>query len=128
MKGWAVPVGSRSGHLFGDDGRSLCGRYGDAGVTVYEPSVSTRRPTDCAECLRRQRQPFRPAGGPWTRHGHPVDGVTVAGAGAPRVARCGGPALCRQCREDAGRLQEQHGVRPAQQQPVPPALYDGPRQ
>lgn len=40
-------------------------------------------------------------GGPWTRHGHPIDGVTVAGPGRPPVARCGGPALCGRCATDA---------------------------
>jgi hypothetical protein len=44
------------------------------------------------------------AGGPWTRHGHEVAGVTVAGAGRPPVARCGGPTLCSQCALDAVRL------------------------
>lgn len=46
-----------------------------------------------------------PQGGPWTRHGHAVAGVTVAGAGRPPVARCGGPALCTPCSIDAGRMQ-----------------------
>lgn len=41
-----------------------------------------------------------PTGGPWTRHGHDIPGVTVAGGHPPAVARCGGPALCRKCRED----------------------------
>ncbi len=44
------------------------------------------------------------AGGPWTRHGHEVAGVTVVGAGRPPVARCGGPTLCAQCALDAERL------------------------
>lgn len=47
------------------------------------------------------------AGGPWTRHGHPVPGVTVYPedrAGRPPVARCGGEALCAQCRADAERI------------------------
>ena len=43
-----------------------------------------------------------PTGGPWTRHGHDIPGVTVAGAGRPAaIARCGGPALCRKCAVDA---------------------------
>ena len=42
----------------------------------------------------------QPQGGPWTRHGHPVDGVTVHGAGRPPVARCGGPGMCRECARD----------------------------
>lgn len=45
--------------------------------------------------------------GPWTRHGHAVSGVTIAGERPPLVARCGGPALCSQCREDAERLQRE---------------------
>lgn len=44
-------------------------------------------------------------GGPWTRHGHDIDGVTVAGPGRPPVARCGGPGLCRECSRDVVRLQ-----------------------
>lgn len=39
-------------------------------------------------------------GGPWTRHGHEIPGVTVAGADRPPIARCGGPGLCRKCAED----------------------------
>ncbi len=49
-------------------------------------------------------EPIQPTtqGGPWTRHGHPVDGVTVAGSAQPAlVARCGGPALCSVCALDA---------------------------
>lgn len=48
----------------------------------------------------------RPAGGPWTRHGHSVPGITVVGSGRPPVARCGGVALCGQCREDAAAIRE----------------------
>lgn len=40
-------------------------------------------------------------GGPWTRHGHVIDGVTVAGSGRPPVVRCGGPRLCQVCQLDA---------------------------
>ncbi len=43
-------------------------------------------------------------GGPWTRHGHAVEGFTVDGPGRPPVARCGGPALCRKCWQDAERI------------------------
>lgn len=46
-------------------------------------------------------------GGPWTSHGHPVPGITVVPeppATRPPVARCGGPALCRQCSVDAERI------------------------
>jgi hypothetical protein len=42
-----------------------------------------------------------PRGGPWTRHGHPVPGVTLAGSGRPPVARCGGPGMCSTCARDA---------------------------
>jgi hypothetical protein len=45
-----------------------------------------------------------PVGGPWTRHGHEVAGVTVAGSGRPPVHRCGGPALCPECAVDAERI------------------------
>lgn len=48
---------------------------------------------------------FAPTGGPWTRHGHDIPGVTVAGDGGPDVARCGGPTICRECNDDARRLQ-----------------------
>ncbi len=50
----------------------------------------------------------RPTGGPWTSHGHVVDGVTVAGAGRPRIARCGGPGLCRKCSVEAEQIRRQH--------------------
>jgi hypothetical protein len=45
-------------------------------------------------------------GGPWTRHGHPVAGVTVVGnnIGRPPVARCGGPGMCAQCALDSQRM------------------------
>lgn len=43
-------------------------------------------------------------GGPWTRHGHPVDGVTRYGSNRPPIARCGGPGLCRKCAVDAEQI------------------------
>lgn len=46
-------------------------------------------------------------GGPWTSHGHAVDGVTVAGGHPPMVARCGGPAICSVCAGDAERLRRE---------------------
>lgn len=46
----------------------------------------------------------RAPGGPWTRHGHTVDGITVDGPGRPPVARCGGPALCHTCATDDARI------------------------
>lgn len=48
-------------------------------------------------------------GGPWTRHGHAVAGVTVFGLACPPRARCGGPGLCAQCAIDAERLRREHG-------------------
>lgn len=58
--------------------------------------------------------PDRPtrAGGPWTRHGHDIPGTTVAGGRPPAVARCGGPALCRQCREDVAVAQGEKSAAP----------------
>ena len=50
-------------------------------------------------------------GGPWTRHGHAVRGVTVDGPGRPPVARCGGPAVCGQCARDAAALQHERASR-----------------
>ena len=44
-------------------------------------------------------------GGPWTSHGHEVQGITVAGPGRPAVARCGGPGLCPECSREAAVLQ-----------------------
>jgi len=35
----------------------------------------------------------------WTRHGHQIEGTPVEPA-QPRVARCGGPTLCRECWAD----------------------------
>lgn len=46
-------------------------------------------------------------GGPWTRHGHPVPGITVIGAGQPPVARCGGLILCQVCAADAARIRQE---------------------
>ena len=44
------------------------------------------------------------SGGPWTRHGHPIPGVTVYPVSVehmPKTARCGGVAWCADCRSDA---------------------------
>lgn len=46
-------------------------------------------------------------GGPWTRHGHTIPGITVVGAGRPPIARCGGPALCSKCRDDETRIRQE---------------------
>jgi hypothetical protein len=47
-----------------------------------------------------------PRGGPWTRHGHAVPGVTLPGPGRPPVAHCGGPGMCVRCRWDAAELRQ----------------------
>ena len=39
--------------------------------------------------------------GPWTSHGHDIEGVTVAGGERPPRARCGGPGLCGPCSLEA---------------------------
>jgi hypothetical protein len=58
---------------------------------------------------RRKVVPLGPKGGPWTSHGHSVEGVTVVGSRPPMVARCGGPALCSTCRADAERIRREAG-------------------
>lgn len=58
--------------------------------------MSTDNPTQYADAVA--------PGGPWTRHGHAVAGVTVEGSGRPPVARCGGPGLCAKCALDAERI------------------------
>lgn len=40
--------------------------------------------------------------GGWTRHGHAIAGMKQTGKQPALVARCGGPAMCRQCALDAG--------------------------
>lgn len=52
-------------------------------------------------------------GGPWTRHGHAVSGVTIEGIRRPPVARCGGPAICAICARDAERIRERAEARVA---------------
>lgn len=52
----------------------------------------------------RSDKPAVPPGGPWTRHGHAIAGVTVDGSARPPVARCGGPVLCAQCALDAEQI------------------------
>lgn len=49
-------------------------------------------------------------GGPWTRHGHPVEGITIHGGTRPPVARCGGVGLCQECSLEALRLQAEARV------------------
>lgn len=51
------------------------------------------------------------AGGPWTRHGHPVNGITVFPEDPslrPPVARCGGPGLCTLYAHDAELIREEY--------------------
>lgn len=38
--------------------------------------------------------------GPWTRHGHRIEGLPDDGGKRPARARCGGPDMCRQCALD----------------------------
>lgn len=58
------------------------------------------------EKIHRERcvWPAKPKGGPWTKHGHPVVGITVDGPGRPAVARCGGPLICKDCALDEVRI------------------------
>lgn len=73
------------------------------------------------------RAMFTPAatGGPWTRHGHPIPGVTVAGHARPTaVARCGGPALCTQCALDVARATGSDEDSPAVAAPAVPAAVE----
>jgi hypothetical protein len=51
-------------------------------------------------------------GGPYTSHGHAVQGVTVVGLDRPPVVRCGGPAICSTCARDANRIRIEHASRP----------------
>lgn len=48
--------------------------------------------------------------GPWTSHGHPIPGVTVAGGRPGRVARCGGPKICTQCAKEAAQSEKPSDV------------------
>lgn len=62
----------------------------------------------------------QPAGGPWTGHGHAIEGITVEGSGRPPVARCGGPAICSKCAVDAERIRREASpelTAPAEQGP-----------
>lgn len=55
-KGWSFGVaGARKFHYFGDDGRSLCGRYGSFGVPseAFEPETGLASKDDCAACRRK---------------------------------------------------------------------------
>lgn len=48
-----------------------------------------------------------PSPGPWTSHGHAIEGVTVAGPKPPdlKVARCMGPGGCPHCSREAAAAQ-----------------------
>ncbi len=88
--------------------RDECGGDGCNGCTAcWNPS-----PGDQDKPATRTEQPAQ--GGPWTRHGHPIPGLTVDGPGRPDlIARCGGPELfpeCLECRADAARLRRQAGL------------------
>lgn len=41
----------------------------------------------------------------WTGHGHQIPNTTVSGIPPRQVARCGGPGACKNCSEDALRVQ-----------------------
>lgn len=53
-----------------------------------------------------------PQGGPWTRHGHAVPGVTVAGSESRQRDRCGGPGVCPGCSIDAAAMQTRPAADP----------------
>lgn len=78
-------------------------QYAQTGVSpvLVDLAVDPAPTLDDAERRARELHAATRRGGPWTRHGHPIDGVTVAGDGRPPVARCGGPAICGQCATDA---------------------------
>lgn len=46
----------------------------------------------------------------WTRHGHQIVGTVALDPiihDRPTVARCGGPAICKQCQMDVGQFQKE---------------------
>jgi hypothetical protein len=78
-------------------------------ATVAWPLIQALKPEPRTE-QDMTDEPTQPntQGGPWTRHGHSVPGVTVAGSARPNlVARCGGPAICADCALDAERLRRE---------------------
>ena len=52
---WGMPTPARSEHIFGEDGRSLCGKYGffptDRGTVVTDEDVRTG--DDCKRCAEK---------------------------------------------------------------------------
>lgn len=76
-------------------------------MSKYDPDTFHRcnacglRISQTTECPGAATCPNNVKGGPWTRHGHDIPGVTIAGNGRPKMARCGGPKLCATCAEDA---------------------------
>lgn len=64
------------------------------------------------EFLGERHEP-EPVKRPWTRHGHLIPG-RIPNEERPDKARCGGVALCHQCKVDAGMLP---GRKPAAPQP-----------
>ncbi|UOQ56087.1 hypothetical protein MUN78_10260 [Leucobacter allii] len=55
-----------------------------------------------------------PTSGPWTSHGHPIDGLTVADRlPAPAKARCGCPGLCGVCSQDVERIRAERTPEPS---------------
>ncbi len=73
---------------------------------MVQPAGDDERVDRLRRAVRRAyaRDEDEPRGGPWTSHGHSIDGVTVAGAGRPPIKRCGGPGMCRTCSVEAERI------------------------
>lgn len=88
-------VGEHHSTVVWPDMESVAAIHGHGGKTKI-----IREDADPAD----DREHREAVGGPWTRHGHPVEGVTVYGRNRPAVARCGGPAICKQCAVDAERI------------------------
>jgi len=52
--GWRWPERSRKAHFFGEDGRSLCGKWLFFGPLLGTQTIGMKAgPDDCAECYRR---------------------------------------------------------------------------
>lgn len=74
-------------------------------TTVAHQLLTNLRPDHTKEQPMPDQPPTNETrGGPWTRHGHAINGITVVGTGRPPITRCGGPALCGKCREDEARI------------------------
>lgn len=78
----------------------------------HAEAVALRAGPDSTSQTLREPDPL-PEPGPWTSHGHSVEGVTIAGPKPPgmQVARCGGSTICRQCGPEAARMQAEARAR-----------------